>query len=181
MLEDVLIPGLDIVFVGTAAGRRSSEVRNYYAGTGNRFWETLHEVGLTDRRFQPSQFRELATLRMGFTDLCKTQAGMDHQIHEWDLTGFERKIRTVSPRAVAFTSKKAASVWLSRPTSQIQYGRQAPSVDGFPEIFVQTLRRAPQESTGRTSLGRSCVGGWRNDRGRAKMNAAPALPTCSRE
>lgn len=138
MLEDVLIPGLDIVFVGTAAGWRSSVVGNYYAGTGNRFWETLHGVGLTGKRLQPSQFRELAILRMGFTDLCKTQAGMDHQIHDWDLTGFERKIQTASPRAVAFTSKKAASVWLGRPTSRIQYGRQTPVDDDLPAFFVLT-------------------------------------------
>jgi double-stranded uracil-DNA glycosylase len=138
MLEDVLPPDLDIVFVGTAAGRRSASVGQYYAGPGNRFWETLHTVGLTDRRYEPSQFRSLAALRMGFTDLCKTQSGMDHQIYDWDLAGFEQKMRTAKPRAIAFTSKKAASVWLKLPTGQIRYGRQAPMGDGLPTIFVLT-------------------------------------------
>jgi TDG/mug DNA glycosylase family protein len=75
---------------------------------------------------------------MGFTDLCKTQAGMDHEIDDWDLESFEQKMRTAKPRAIAFTSKKAASVWLKLPTGQIQYGRQTPKGDGLPAFFVLT-------------------------------------------
>ena len=43
-LPDLLLPDLRVVFVGTAAGKRSAELGHYYAGRGNRFWRTLHEV-----------------------------------------------------------------------------------------------------------------------------------------
>ena len=39
------------------------------------------------------------------------------------------------PKAIAFTSKKAASLFYGRPTSAIALGRQ-PAQDGFPDVFV---------------------------------------------
>src|SRR2546427_10087333 len=50
-LPDLLAPSLRVVFVGTAAGRESA-AKCYYAGRGNRFWRTLHEVGLTPRLYE---------------------------------------------------------------------------------------------------------------------------------
>ena len=41
VLPDVLEPGLTVVFCGTAVGATSAQVRAYYAGRGNRFWEVL--------------------------------------------------------------------------------------------------------------------------------------------
>jgi TDG/mug DNA glycosylase family protein len=39
------------------------------------------------------------------------------------------------PRAIAFTSKKAASVWSGKSTGKITLGRQEPVPD-FPQVFV---------------------------------------------
>ena len=44
-LPDVLRDNLDVVFVGTAAGRRSAELGVYYAHSGNYFWRTLWQSG----------------------------------------------------------------------------------------------------------------------------------------
>jgi double-stranded uracil-DNA glycosylase len=136
-LPDLLRPDLDVVFVGTAAGSRSAELGHYYAGPGNRFWRTLYEVGITPREFAPHEDAKLLDLGIGLTDVSKTGCGMDHQIApgEFDLLGFEDKIRHLRPRAIAFTSKTAASLWLKRRTSRIAYGRQRPR-QGFPAIFV---------------------------------------------
>lgn len=46
-LPDILDYDLDVIFVGTAAGKRAAKLGHYYAGPGNRFWPTLFEVGLT--------------------------------------------------------------------------------------------------------------------------------------
>ena len=135
-LPDQLRPGLKLVFVGTAAGKRSAEVGAYYAKPGNRFWRTLHETGITPRRFEPAEFPLLLDLGIGFTDMSKTQAGSDHEITEFDPAGFEAKTLTFQPRLVAFTSKKAASIWLARPTSAIILGRQPTNRPGFPEVHV---------------------------------------------
>ena len=137
-LPDVLRDNLDVIFVGTAAGRRSAATGVYYAHPGNYFWRTLWQVGLTPRRFAPRDFAKLRDVGIGFTDLSKSGCGMDHEIAsgEFDVAAFEAKMRRHQPRAIAFTSKKAASIWLGRATRTITYGRQAePGID-FPEIFV---------------------------------------------
>ncbi|WP_407156007.1 mismatch-specific DNA-glycosylase [Bradyrhizobium sp. STM 3557] len=136
-LPDQLQPDLRLVFVGTAASARSAATGHYYAHPGNRFWRTLHAIGLTPRLFQPHEFPALLALGIGFTDLCKQGAGMDHVALKAgiDVDGFTAKIRHYQPRTIAFTSKKAASLFYGRPTSAIALGRQPPHED-FPEIFV---------------------------------------------
>ena len=57
VLPDVLGTGLNVVFCGTAAGSASAHAGAWYAGPGNKFWGTLHEVGFTPYRLAPSQFR----------------------------------------------------------------------------------------------------------------------------
>jgi hypothetical protein len=42
ILPDVLMPGLKLVFCGTAAGTVSARRGQYYAHPQNRFWEILY-------------------------------------------------------------------------------------------------------------------------------------------
>jgi TDG/mug DNA glycosylase family protein len=136
-LPDQFAPGLRLVFVGTAASERSAATGHYYAHPGNRFWRTLHAVGLTPRLYQPHEFPALRDLGIGFTDLCKQGAGMDHVALRAgvDVAAFTAKIRRHRPRTIAFTSKKAASLFYGKPTSMIPLGKQAPH-DDFPDVFV---------------------------------------------
>jgi TDG/mug DNA glycosylase family protein len=136
-LPDQLQENLRLVFVGTAASLRSADVGHYYAHPGNRFWRTIHQVGLTPRRYEPREFPALLELGIGFTDLCKSGAGMDHQALAFpvDITAFTEKMLRNRPMTIAFTSKKAASLFYGRPTKVITLGRQ-PSSEGFPDIFV---------------------------------------------
>ncbi|MDE5461009.1 mismatch-specific DNA-glycosylase [Bradyrhizobium sp. CSS354] len=136
-LPDLLHPNLRLVFVGTAASTRSAELGHYYAHPGNRFWRAIHEAGITLRRYQPGEFASLLELGIGFTDLSKSSAGMDHQIaaETVDVPAFRAKIKKYRPRTIAFTSKKAASLFYGRPTSGIALGRQ-PRVESLPEVFV---------------------------------------------
>jgi TDG/mug DNA glycosylase family protein len=136
-LPDQLAEHLRLVFVGTAASQRSADLGHYYAHSGNRFWRTLHEVGITPRRYAPHEFRELLKLGIGFTDLCKLGAGMDHQALAFpvDVPAFREKMGRYRPTTIAFTSKKAASLFYGRPTKAIALGRQ-PSQQDFPMVFV---------------------------------------------
>ena len=136
-LPDQLRPNLRLVFVGTAASTRSAELGHYYAHPGNRFWRALHEAGITPRRYLPSEFAALIELGIGFTDLSKSDAGMDHQIaaETIDVPGFTAKMERYRPKTIAFTSKKAASLFYGRPSSGILLGRQARDA-GLPEVFV---------------------------------------------
>jgi TDG/mug DNA glycosylase family protein len=139
-LPDLLQENLKAIFVGTAASTVSADAGHYYAHPGNRFWNTLYEVGITPRQFKPSEYQQLRLLGIGLTDLCKIDAGSDHQLasEQFDVDSFRQKIRRYRPKSIAFTSKKAASVFLGCRTHQISLGRQPASATGFPEIFVLT-------------------------------------------
>src|SRR3569833_847772 len=134
-LPDQLQPALRLVFVGTAASERSAATGHYYAHPRNRFWPVLHAIGLTPRLYQPHEFSALRDLGIGFTDLCKQGAGMDHVALKAgvDVDGFVAKITRYRPRTIAFTSKKAASLFYGRPTPLIALGKQ-PAREAFPDV-----------------------------------------------
>ena len=133
-LPDQLQDHLRLVFVGTAAGQRSADTGHYYAGPGNRFWRTIHEVGITPRRYEPHEFPELLKLGIGFTDVCKLGAGMDHQALKFpvDIPAFRDKMRRYrptpspsparKPRACSMTGRRTRLRWAdSRPRAIFQW------------------------------------------------------------
>ena len=134
ILPDVIQPGLRVVFCGTAAGAKSADVRAYYAGPGNQFWQTLARVGLTPRRLAPSEFRDLPTFGIGLTDLCKIDSGSDGQLSAggFDLARLLVLLSENTPRAIAFNGKKAAEIALGR---KVAYGPQ-PEGLGASQVFV---------------------------------------------
>jgi double-stranded uracil-DNA glycosylase len=136
-LPDVLRPGLKVVFCGSAAGAASAELGAYYAGPGNRFWRTLFEIGLTPRRLRPDEFYCLLDFGIGLTDVAKTASGADAIIptDAFDRARLAERMRALRPALLAFNGKKAASVFLDRPTSGISYGR-VDSEPGSPPITV---------------------------------------------
>jgi len=135
LVPDLLAPGLDLVFCGTAPSPASFKARAYYANPGNAFWPTLHAVGLTPERFTPQRYPELLAWGIGLTDLNKTEYGSDHELSAdaMDATSLHAKLRRFRPAAVAFTSKHAASLALSMKSPA--YGRQAELLEGA-VVFV---------------------------------------------
>lgn len=71
VLPDILAPGLNIVFCGTAVSNVSAQREAYYAGPGNMFWPTLFAIGLTPRLLQPEEFREVLSYGLGLTEFVK--------------------------------------------------------------------------------------------------------------
>lgn len=130
LVPDLLAPGLDLVFCGTAPSPASFQARAYYANPGNAFWPTLHAVGLTPERLTPDRYPELLTMGIGLTDLNKTEYGSDHELspHAMDAAALHAKLRRFRPAAVAFTSKNAASLALGRKS--LPYGRQIEPIEG---------------------------------------------------
>lgn len=123
-LPDLLQPGLGVVFCGTAAGNLSAERGEYYANPGNRFWSTLWEVGLTDRRLGPHEYRRLLEYGIGLTDLAKHASGKDAHLPstDFDVAGFKERLLAARPRFIAFNGKKSAAVLLGTP--KVHSGRQ---------------------------------------------------------
>jgi TDG/mug DNA glycosylase family protein len=112
ILPDRLRPGLTLVFCGTAAGRVSALRQAYYAHGQNKFWTTLHAVGLTPRLFAPDEYELLWEHGIGLTDIAKHVYGMDHQLPK-DALGDEAaaalraRILSIQPKLLAFTSLNA--------------------------------------------------------------------------
>ncbi len=121
LVPDLLAPDLQLVFCGTAPSKASAAAKAYYARPGNKFWPTLHAVGITPRRFAPQEYPALLALGIGLTDLCKVHSGVDAElpIDAFDTAAFARKLKKYRPKVVAFTSKNAAQNYFGRA---VEYG-----------------------------------------------------------
>jgi TDG/mug DNA glycosylase family protein len=126
ILPDVLRPGLQVVFCGTAAGRRSAAEGAYYAHPGNLFWRALFLAGFTPRLLAPQEFPDLPQFGLGLTDLAKHHAGNDDELPPgaFNVAALVTKLEKYAPGILALTSKNAARALLGR---SVAYGLQ----DGF--------------------------------------------------
>jgi TDG/mug DNA glycosylase family protein len=127
-VPDVLAPGLDLVFCGTAPSPVSYRERAYYANPGNSFWRTLHKVGVLPEQLEPKRYAEVLGHGIGLTDLNKTEYGSDHELspQAMDRDALRTKLRRYRPAAVAFTSKNAGSLYFGVKT--LLYGRQGTAI-----------------------------------------------------
>jgi TDG/mug DNA glycosylase family protein len=134
VIPDVLEPGLDVVFCGTAPSTTSKERGAYYARPGNRFWPTLHAIGLTPHQLAPAEFRIVTKFGIGLTDVCKTAWGQDADLsaNDFDADALRMKIEHFNPNFLAFTSKRAAREYLDR---DVAYGIQNECI-GTTEVFI---------------------------------------------
>lgn len=152
ILPDYLEEGLDIVLCGTAPGPVSAARGHYYANPGNRFWRTLHEVGLTPRLMAPDEDWLLPSMGLGLTDLVKTRSGLDRDLDDgdYDVATLEAKILRYRPRVVGFDSLNAGRRALGRGAVR---GLQ-PRTFGGAEVFVLP-------STSGLACGHWDIGPWR--------------------
>jgi len=129
VLDDVLQPGLRVVFCGTAAGTASARARAYYAGPGNAFWKTLHRTRLTPAQLAPVEFARLPEFGIGLTDICKVLYGADEEVGtgEFDVSGLQARIAAAEPANLAFNGKNAARGALER---DVAFGPQEEQIGG---------------------------------------------------
>lgn len=109
-LPDYLRPGLDAVFVGINPGEWAARTGHYYANPRNRFWEFLHQCGLTCRQLKPEDDGRVVEFGLGLTDRVKRWT---KSANELDAADFERGAKELRerlagnwPRVVAFNGKK---------------------------------------------------------------------------
>jgi ribosomal-protein-alanine N-acetyltransferase len=135
LLDDLLREGLKLVVCGSAAGRRSAQLGQYYAGPGNKFWRTLARVGLTPRLFAPGEAGLLPDLGIGLTDLVKDQSGPDSGIEfgRESRALLRRKMEKYQPDILCFNGKRAAGEFLGAAT--VRYGLQQATI-GATRLFV---------------------------------------------
>jgi double-stranded uracil-DNA glycosylase len=127
ILPDQLQPGLRLIICGTAVGAASAKRGAYYAGSGNKFWSTLHAIGLTTRELLPEEYVLLSREGIGLTDLAKGVSGADADLPSvcFDAPRLRLKIKELQPRALAFNGKRAAAEFFGVPTRNLIYGVQS--------------------------------------------------------
>lgn len=105
-IEDVIAPGLDVLFVGINPGLYSGATGHHFARPGNRFWPALHRGGFTPRQLQPSEQEALLDLGLGITNLVPRTTATAAELTDEEVRAggqaLEAKVRRFEPRVVAF-------------------------------------------------------------------------------
>ena len=127
-VPDVLAPGARIVFCGINPGRVSAAAGVPFANSRNDFWRLLHAAGFTPRLLEPSEFRELAMVRIGLTNAARRTTRGSGNLRAADYAGardrLEEIARTVEPSVIAFVGKAAYhGVYRERPDHGLQTRR----------------------------------------------------------
>jgi TDG/mug DNA glycosylase family protein len=122
-LEDVLVPGLDVVFCGINPGLYSAATGWHFARPGNRFWPALYGGGFTPRLFRPSEQGLLPELGLGITNVvARTTARADELSHEELREGgrlLAEKVAKFRPRWLAIVGITAYRTAFGKPKAKI--------------------------------------------------------------
>ncbi|SDX26860.1 TDG/mug DNA glycosylase family protein [Amycolatopsis xylanica] len=123
LLDDLLAPGLDVVFAGINPGLYSTAMGFHFARPGNRFWPALHGGGFTPRKFDPGEQHELLELGIGITNVvARTTARADELSKQELREGGEQlaaKMREFRPNWLAVVGITAYRTAFSRPRAVV--------------------------------------------------------------
>jgi hypothetical protein len=181
VLPDLLQPNLRIVFCGTAAGTISAQRGHYYAHLQNKFWATLHAIGLTSRRLDPSEFRRLADWGIGLTDIAKHVSGKDWQLPSGSLgrdACEDLRQRILANSRLHQPHRRAA---LSRTQSSFRRTERDDRRDAALGASVALAGGALELARERAMVARACGGGeGRRVRGRRRQRQGLSGPPTER-
>ena len=135
ILPDLLDYNLNVVFCGMAASKKSKQVKAYYAGPGNKLWETLYTIGITPHELKSEEFSKLNKYKIGLTDICKTDFGNDSELDtsKYDANRLNIAIIKYQPKVVCFNGKNAGKVYLNK--NNVNYGVQYEQI-GETKLFI---------------------------------------------
>ncbi len=91
-LPDYLRPGLKVVLVGINPGVRSAKLGHHFAGPGNRFWNLLHDSGITPRRLSYEEDALLLDCGVGLTNIVDRPTHGSGDLSKDDFSEGRRKL-----------------------------------------------------------------------------------------
>ncbi len=137
MIEDILAPGLRVVFCGINPGLSSAHKGVHFANPNNRFWKIIHQAGFTTRQLKPEEELELLDTGCGITMLADrpTVEASELSLAEYREGGKRliEKIRRYQPCALAVLGKQAYRQAFR--VSNAIWGKQEVTI-GATEIWV---------------------------------------------
>lgn len=147
MLPDIVMPALDILFVGYNPGMKSAQTGRHFAGPGNLFWALLADSGITGRRLTYLEDHELLFWNVGLVNLVDraTPGSLDLRPDELR-TGSVRlvkKVHDLRPKIVGLLGKDLYRHYrgLSR-SATVPWGIQPDGVvDGIWDVVLPNPSR----------------------------------------
>ena len=136
-IEDVIAPGLRVLFCGINPGLYTAYTGHHFARPGNRFWPALHRAGFTERQLDPSEERALLDRGYGVTNVVPrvTATAAELAPEEYVAGGeaLRAKIATYAPRVLAVLGVGAYRTAFDRPKATL--GAQ-PEALGATRVWV---------------------------------------------
>lgn len=128
---DLLLKNMNILFVGFNPSIRSSETGRHFANPTNRFWTILHQAGITDRKYLPTEDRDLLNdYGYGFTNIVLRPTKRADEItrseYEEGKVVLLKKIKSYQPKIVCYVGKGVYQQFSG--LRKVQWGKQEHSV-----------------------------------------------------
>ncbi|MFB5192853.1 mismatch-specific DNA-glycosylase [Alicyclobacillus fastidiosus] len=136
---ELLKPGLRLLFIGFNPSPTSAQTGWNYAGPNNRFYRILHESGLTDRLYAPSESRQLFDkYDYGFTNLVlrPTPRASDVTAQEYreGATRLRTTLETYQPTFACFVGKGVYQQYARK--QKVSWGFQPADPSIHTRLFV---------------------------------------------
>ena len=122
-VEDVIAPGLGVLFCGINPGLYTAWTGHHFAKPGNRFWPALHAAGFTDRVLAPSEERLLLERGLGVTNVVQRTTATAAELSAGELERggrvLEEKVLRYEPRWLAVLGIGAYRAAFHRPRAAL--------------------------------------------------------------
>lgn len=131
-VDDVVAPGLAVIFCGVNPGLASARAGHHFAHPSNRFWKALHLSGFTPELLIPAQEDRLLAHGLGVTNLVARPSASATEVRPEELragaVALAEKVRGLRPQAVAVLGLGAFRVAFRVPKAAI--GEQPEGLNG---------------------------------------------------
>lgn len=111
MLEDILSPGLRVVFCGINPGLSSAQKGLHFANPTNRFWKIIFQAGFTERQLGAEEAPQLLANGCGLTVLVERPTTEASELSQTEFRdGGKRlieKMELYQPEVLAVLGKQA--------------------------------------------------------------------------
>jgi len=133
-IDDLVGPGLRVMFSGINPSLYSAATGHHFARPGNRFWPALHRAGFTPALLHPSQQWTLPELGLGITNVVARATARADELSPAELIDGGRLLAelmvTWRPRYLAVLGVTAYRAAFGRPKARM--GMQDEAVGGVP-------------------------------------------------
>jgi double-stranded uracil-DNA glycosylase len=131
-VDDVIAPGLRVLFCGINPGLHTAATGHHFAGPGNRFWPVLHAAGFTPRLLSPAEKEALLPLGYGITNVAARATATAAELSRAELIEGGRilreKVRRYRPACLAVLGVGAYRTAFGSPGAAP--GPQAERIEG---------------------------------------------------